>query len=128
MLLHSGIGGVCRARTQVEFPAWQWVKGSGVATQLQRRSQLCLESVPGLGIPYVVGWPEKKKLTYLECLWWFSRLKPNNSVAEHVGSISGITQWVKDPVLPQAAALVTHGAWIQCCCGVGLRLQLPLNP
>ena len=34
-----------------------------------------------------------------------------------VDSVPGLTQWVKDPVLPQIAAKVTDVAQIRCCCG-----------
>ena len=35
--------------------------------------------------------------------------------------IPGLAHWVKDPVLPKASAQVTDAAWIQCCCGCGVR-------
>ena len=33
---------------------------------------------------------------------WFSGLRPQHSLCEDVGSIPGLTQWVKHPTLPQA--------------------------
>jgi len=33
---------------------------------------------------------------------WFSRLRTQCSVHKNGGLILGLTQWVKDPVLPQA--------------------------
>ena len=52
------------------------------------------------------------------------------SIREDVGSIPGLTQWVKDLVLPQAATQVTDVAWIlRCCdCGVGQQPQLQFDP
>ena len=43
-------------------------------------------------------------------------------------SIPGLTHWVKDLVLLQAAAQVADGAHIWCCCGCGVSWQLQLDP
>ena len=40
----------------------------------------------------------------MEFLLWLSRLRIQQSVYGDVGSIPSFAQWVKDPVLPQAAA------------------------
>ena len=63
---------------------------------------------------------------------WLSKLKTQPTLCEDVGSVPGLTHWVKGPALPQAAAQVTDVARIPCCCGygcgcgygVGLELQL----
>ena len=51
-------------------------------------------------------------------------------IREDTASIPGLTQWVKDPALLQAAVQVADAAWIlHCCgCGVGRQLQLQLDP
>ena len=57
---------------------------------------------------------------------WLSRLRTQHNVCEDVGSVPGLSQWVKDPVLAQAAAEVADMAriWHCCGCGVGWQLQL----
>ena len=36
--------------------------------------------------------------------WWFSGLRNRHCLCEDIGSIPGLTQWVKDPILPQTVA------------------------
>ena len=54
------------------------------------------------------------------------QVKNPMSILEDVGSIPGLTQWVKDVVLPQAAVQVADAAQIPPCygCDVGQQLQL----
>ena len=39
-----------------------------------------------------------------EFLLWISGLRMRHSVCEDANSMPGLSQWVKDPALPQAAA------------------------
>ena len=48
---------------------------------------------------------------------------------EDMGSIPGLTQCIKDPVLLQATVKTVDMAWIQHCygCGICMKLQLQFN-
>ena len=48
------------------------------------------------------------------------------SIREDTSSIPGLTQWIKDQALPQAAMHIADVAWIlrRYGCGVGQQLQL----
>ena len=46
----------------------------------------------------------KIKIPILEFPLWFSELRTQHSVREDTGLIPGLTQWVKDLALRQAAA------------------------
>ena len=69
-----------------------------------------------------------KIIYYLEFPLWLSELRPQRSVHEDPGSISGLIQWIKDPELPQAAAKVMDVAQIWRYWDVGQQLQLQFNP
>ena len=58
------------------------------------------------------------------------RLRTQHSVCVDVGSIPGLTQWVKDPILPQVSVYVTEMAriWHGCGCGIDQQLQLQFDP
>ena len=59
-----------------------------------------------------VQW-RKRKFTK-EFLLWLNGLRYESSVCEDVGSIPGLTLWVKDLVLLQAATQVADVAQIPC--------------
>ena len=54
-------------------------------------------------------------------------VKDPNNVCEDVGSNPGLTQWVKNLALPQAAAQVVDAAQILCYRGYGIGWQLQLQ-
>ena len=57
------------------------------------------------------------------------QVKNPTSIHKDSGLIPGLTQWVKNLVLPQVVAWVADVARIwHCCLGPGPQLQLQFNP
>ena len=52
------------------------------------------------------------------------RVKNLSRIHEDASSTLGLVQWVKDLLMPQAAAQVTDVAQIWHGCGIGWQLQL----
>ena len=65
-----------------------------------------------------VGKPTKNFFNQGEFPLWLSGLRTQHSVHEDAGRIPGLTQWVKDPALPETMAQI----WPFCGCGVGWQL------
>ena len=54
------------------------------------------------------------------------QVKNPSSIYEDVGWTPGLTRWVKDPALLQAAVQMADTAQTWCCCGCGAGQQLQL--
>ena len=81
-------------------------------------------------VVWVSGWyfrlyrERREKSTHKKSSHHGPAVMNQSRIHEDVGLIPGLTQWVKDLVLPWAAGLVTDMAWVQCCCGYGVSQQL----
>ena len=66
------------------------------------------------------------KMRFEGLLLWLSKLRTQHCLCEDVNLIPGLVQWVKDLALLQTVVQVTDVAWIWCCCGYGISLQMQL--
>ena len=66
------------------------------------RGQKSAYAVRSGGLAAIAGF--KQRACHLEFLLLLSRLRTQHSLHEDTGSNPGLTQWVKDPGLPQAVA------------------------
>ena len=57
---------------------------------------------------------------------WLSRLRNQHSVPKDTGSNPGLSVWLKDPALIQAAVQIADEVqiWHCCGCGVGQKLEV----
>ena len=101
--------------------AWMWGKNT------QIRSYFSLGLNPGIALHNYIVKPRVCGLTFRVLLRvpvmakWLTNLTRNHVV---VGSIPGLTHWVKDPALPWAVVQVADAAWILSCCGSGVGPRL----
>ena len=84
---------------------WDIFKKQYVGAITDRKSESCAHTFKN-GLPIVAQWV--KNLTQYR---------------EAVGLIPGLAQWIKDPVLPQAAVQVADEAQIWCCCGCCIDIR-----
>ena len=95
------------------------IPGPGTSLQVAIKKRIHYRSPVGFIIEFMKG--QHKIYSLLEFPLWYSRLRTWCSLCEDVGLIPSLTQWVKDPVLPQSMAWVTDVAQIQCHCTVWYR-------
>ena len=84
----------------------------------------CLWNISETPIPLFCMTYYNTKKPSREFSLWLRGLGTRHSVHEDEGSIPGLTQWVKDLMMPQAVAKVVDTAWIWWCHGCGVGQQL----
>ena len=101
----------------------QWV-GDLAFLQLWLRLQLQLRSHPWPWKSMCRGEVKKEKKGEKRKIIWEFLLRTRQCLCEDLGSICGLTQWVKKLVLPQNAAQIS------CCygCGTGLSCSSDSTP
>ena len=98
--------------------------GCGVGRQLQLWFDPLAWELPHAALAALKRKKKKKNEKWQEFCCSSAVTNPTSILGEDVGLISGLTQWIRDLVLPWAMMEVTDAAQILHCCGCGVGRQL----